>query len=172
MQSKAGGRERLLSAGGGGLVRFWQRPGPLGGSVAVSVAGWSAGWLVGCLVEQLGALGSRQMVSREAFGGSSHCRCTLSFALSYCRLLIYFCFHIMLFCSEFTSEEFSSPRTLWFSCLGVRELRMLRESSSLVRAFTGSSSLFWELGSSYPRKGGGGGLGAKGTVRTTPTASC
>lgn len=56
----------------------------------------------------------------------------------------------MLFCSEFTSEEFSSPRTLWFSCLGVRELWMLRESSSLGAAFTGSSSLFWELGSSYP----------------------
>lgn len=64
------------------------------------------------------------------------------------RLLGWFCFYIMLFCSEFTSEEFSSPRTLWFSCLGVRELWMLRESSSLGGALTGSSSLFWEFGSS------------------------
>lgn len=68
-------------------------------------------------------------------------------------------FHIMLFCREFTSEEFSSPpSTLWFSCLGVRELWMLRESSSLVGAFIGSSSLFWELGSSCPK----GGVGSEG----------
>lgn len=77
------------------------------------------------------------------------------FFFSCCQVagvIFYFflCSHIMLFCSEFTSEEFSSPRTLWFSCLGVRELWMLRESSSLAGAFTGSSSLFWELGSSYP----------------------
>lgn len=108
--------------------------------------------------------------------GGSRCRCTLSFSVSCCQVagvvLFLFCFHIMLFCSEFTSEEFSSPRTLWFSCLGVRELWMLRESSSLVGAFTGSSSLFWELGSSYPGKGGGGGLGAESTVRTTTTVSC
>lgn len=108
--------------------------------------------------------------------GFSRCRCTLSFSVSCCQVagvvLFLFCFHIMLFCSEFTSEEFSSPRTLWFSCLGVRELWMLRESSSLVGAFTGSSSLFWELGSSYPGRGGGGGLGAESTVRTTTTVSC
>lgn len=122
------------------------------------------------MVDRLGALGSGRTGSGEGFGGS-RCRRTLSFSVScgqvagwFCFL---FCFHIMLFCSEFTSEEFSSPRTLWFSCLGVRELWMLRESSSLVGAFTGSSSLFWELGSSYPGRGGGGGVGAERTVRTT-----
>lgn len=76
--------------------------------------------------------------------------------------VVRWCFHIMLFCSEFTSEEFSSPTTLWFSCLGVRELWMFRESSSLAGAFTGSSSLFWELESSCAEKGGGGGGGEGG----------
>lgn len=104
--------------------------------------------------------------------GGSRCRRTLPFfVLSGCWGCFVFCFHIMLFCSEFTSEEFSSPRTLWFSCLGVRELWMLRESSSLVGAFTGSSSLFWELGSSYPGRGGSEGSGAESTVRTTTTVS-
>lgn len=99
--------------------------------------------------------------AKEWFAGS-HCRSTLSFSVLCCQVsgVGFVLFHIMLFCSEFTSEEFSSPRTLWFSCLGVRELCMLRESSSLGGAFTWSSSLFWELGSSYPRKGEGGGVGA------------
>lgn len=153
-----------------------QRPEPLGGSVAVSFAGWLAGklgWFVGWLVDRLGALGSGQAASREGFGGVSLPAHLVVFGvvLSGCWGCL-FCFHIMLFCSEFTSEEFSSPRILWFSCLGVRELWMLRESSSLVGAFTGSSSLFWELGSSYPGRGGGGGLEAESTVRTTTTGSC
>lgn len=128
------------------------------------------GWLVGLLVDRLGALGSGRASgrtdSREGFGGAPVAGAPLSFSVSCCQVagvvLFLFCFHIMLFCSEFTSEEFSSPRTLWFSCLGVRELWMLRESSSLVGAFTGSSSLFWELGSSYPWRGGGGGGGGGG----------
>lgn len=167
------------SGGGGGGVHFLQRPGPLGGSVAVSetVADW-VGWLVcwqaGWLVDRLGALGSGRTESREGSGGS-RCRRTLSFSVWCCQaagvVLFLFSFHIMLFCSEFTSEEFSSPRTLWFSCLGVRELWMLRESSSLGGAFTGSSSLFWELGSSYPGRGGGGWVGEESTVRTTTTVS-
>lgn len=64
--------------------------------------------------------------------------------------VVFFALYIMLFCSEFTSEEFSSPRTLWFSCFGVSEFWMFRDSSSLGGGdFTASSSLFWELGSSY-----------------------
>ncbi len=89
------------------------------------LVGWYVGRLVDWLVDRLGALGSGRTESREGFGGS-RCRRTLSFSVSCCQVsgvvLFLFCFHIMLFCSEFTSEEFSSPRTLWFSCLGVREL--------------------------------------------------
>lgn len=105
------------------------------------------GWYVGRLVdrvERLEALGGGVTESSEGVVGSSG-----TLLLSVVRLF-HTLFHIMLFCSEFTSEEFSSPRTLWFSCLGVRELWMFRESSSLAGAFIGSSSLFWELGSSYP----------------------
>ncbi len=66
------------------------------------------------------------------------------------RGVLLFLFYIMLFCSEFTSEELSSPSTLWFSCLGVSEFWMFSDSSSLGGgAFTGSSSLFWVLGSSW-----------------------
>lgn len=45
-------RGGLLSAGVVVYV-FLQRLGPLGGSVAVSVAGWSAGMLAGWLVDRL-----------------------------------------------------------------------------------------------------------------------
>jgi len=128
----------------------------------IVLVGWYVGRLVGWLADRLGALGSGRRESREGFA-DSHCRRTL-FSVSCCQVagvvLRFVSFHIMLFCNEFTSEEFSSPRTLWFSCLGVRELWMLRESSSFGGAFTGSSSLFWELGSSYPRRFGGGRVGS------------
>lgn len=103
------------------------------------LAGWLVAWF-GRLIDQL--------------GGSWFLLLAHLVVVRLLRNFPFVCFHIMLFCSEFTSEEFSSPRSLWFSCLGVRELWMLRESSSLGGAFTGSSSLFWELGSSYPGREG------------------
>lgn len=164
-QSEAGGGGVTLSWGSGGGVRFCSGPGrlvavlPCRRRLQTGMISWYVVRLVGWLVDRLGALGSRCR-PRKGFGGF-HCRRTLTFSVSCCQVAgvdLFFCFYIMLFCSEFTSEEFSSPRTLWFSCLGVRELWMLRESSSLGGAFTGSSSLFWELGSSYPGRGGCGGM--------------
>lgn len=115
-------------SGGGVRFCFLQQPGLLGGSVAVletvadlggRAGSWQACWLIGWTGR----------VSQSWEGAPCCCQCV--------------CVHIMLFCSEFTSE-FSSPRTLWWSGLGVRELWMFRESSSFGGAFTGSSSLFWE----------------------------
>lgn len=130
----------------------------LGGSVAVWVAGCSAGCWVGWSEVHAAAEPRHAGWGRGGLRGRGSC----------CRVhrddsgvVRWWCFHIMLFCSELTSEEFSSP-TLWFSCLGVRELWMFRESSSLAGAFTGSSSLFWELESSCAEKGGGGGGGEVG----------
>lgn len=133
---------------------------------------WQAGWLTGWRTrqgtdgEQGGGFWGWGLGGRPFAGAPCRFSCC-----QVAGVVLFFCFHIMLFCSEFTSEEFSSPRTLWFSCLGVRELWMLRESSSLVGAFTGSSSLFWELGSSYPGRGGSEGSGAESTVRTATTVS-
>ncbi len=80
---------------------------------------------------------------------ASAARC-FKWSWTWWRGVLLFLFYIMLFCSEFTSEEFSSPSTLWFSCLGVSEFWMFSDSSSLGGgAFTGSSSLFWVLGSSW-----------------------
>lgn len=138
----------------------------LGGSVAVLVArllGWLLGGLVGwsevhAAAEPHQAVGGRGGGGKEGSEGAG----LLLPVHRDISGVVRRCFHIMLFCSEFTSEEFSSPTTLWFSCLGVRELWMFRESSSLAGAFTGSSSLFWELESSCAEKGGGGGRGGGG----------
>lgn len=146
---------------GGMSVLSLQQLELLGGSVAVLVArllGWLLGGLVGWSEVHAAAEPRQAGDGKEGSEGAG----LLLPVHRDVSGIVRWCCHIMLFCSEFTSEEFSSPTTLWFSCLGVRELWMFRESSSLAGAFTGSSSLFWELESSCAEKGGGGGRGGGG----------